>query len=348
MMNNSTLLLMTVFCSLFGGLVLVADTFVVADDSDTLYGKGVHAFFDGDYEKAITILSQVEDIKSVDPRPYYFLGLAYLRQKKTEKADQFFKKAAQLEYSGRALRDYGSSEALRRIQGEERLRLEKIRAEAKKNAQVRDQQYREARYGSENAAGREAIRQFGPKTTSEDLKVLQGMANNLGNNAFGVKPINPIGTEENVAIKQADPSPFGKIAEEEEEEPVEVEIVLPTRVQTPLGGGTTFTPNAPVAVQVEMKEIEWNGEMEEGDWKEGEEPSVTEAVLPTRVQAPLVTETTLPPNAPADVREEIENGQSRMGVAPAGLITNPPSVREAARGIGRSLGTLFSRKADSE
>jgi len=211
-MSNSKLLLVTAFCSLLGGTALIANTFTVTDESDFIYGKGVHAFFDRDYEEAITILLQAEEIKSNDPRPFYFLGLAYLRQEKTEQADQYFEKAAQLEYSGRAARDYGISEALRRIQGEERLRIERIRSEERTNARTREQQLREARYGRENAADRESLRQLAPQNQREDLAVLQRMAGNIGENAFGVRPMNPINTAEaSVVARRGGANPFGDV-----------------------------------------------------------------------------------------------------------------------------------------
>ena len=245
MINIAKLLLLTACCFLFGGATLCADTYTVADESDHIYGQGVHTFFDRDYEEAVTILLQIEDIKSNDPRPYYFLGLAYLRQKKTEEADQYFKKAAQLEYSGRALRDYGVSEALRRIQGEERLRIEKIRSEERTNARIREQQLREARYGSENAAGRTAIRQLAPQTQKEDLAVLQGMAGTPVDNAFGVREMNPIAAEEEVAVRRVDANPFGgggTVEAEKDEDSVMPELILPVmRPPTPPASPTRTT-----------------------------------------------------------------------------------------------------------
>ena len=227
-MNTAKLLLVAALCSLLGGVTFATSTFFVTDESDIIYGRGVHAFFDRDYEGAVTILLQAKEIGSIDPRPFYFLGLAYLRQNETELADQFFKQAAELEFSGRAARDYGVSEALRRIQGEERLRIERIRSEERTNAQIRAQQFLEARYGREGAADRDTIRQLVPPNQREDLAMLQRMAGNFSENAFGVRPIDPINApEEGIAARRTGASPFGEVAVTVIEVPVLPDSVSP-------------------------------------------------------------------------------------------------------------------------
>ena len=290
-MNTFKLLLRTAFCLLLGG----AAPLVVADESDLIYGRGVHAFFDRDYEGTVTILLQAVEIKSIDPRPYYFLGLALLRQGKAEEADQYFRQAAQWEYSGRALRDYNVAEALRRIQGEDRLRIENIRTEERTNARMREQQQREARYGSENAAGRDALRQLAPPNQrAQDLAVLQGMAANSGNNAFGVGAMNPIGTADRIVAQRGSVNPFGDVVAATDEQPAPVELIVPM-VRTP----------------------------------------------PRTAATPSTSPTARPGSAE---RGEVTGGDRESG--PAGTMMSPPqSAREAARDIGRGLGSVFSRRA---
>ena len=288
-MNTAKLLLPSACCCLFGCAMLVGATYAVADESDQIYGKGVHAFFDRDYEGAVTILLQVEDIKSEDPRPYYFLGLAYLRQNQTEEAEQTFTKAARLEYSGRALRDYAVSEALRRIQGEERLRIEKIRSDERTNARLREQQHRDARYSSNNAADRNALRQLGPQTPKEDLALLREMASAIGDNAFGAKPMDPLAaSDEIIAARRVDTSPFGSVSANTSETPTI--SIRPTPVAP--------APTAPVR---------------------------TERIF-------------VNPDAP--IMQETARTEGQSGTVPN--LTD--SAREAARGIGKGLGALFSRK----
>ena len=256
-MSTAKLAFVTVFCLLLSGIALIASTVTVTEDSERIYGQGVHAFFDRDYEGAVTILLKIDDIKSADPRPYYFLGLAYLRQEKTEQADQYFKKAAQLEYSGRAARDYGVAESLRRIQGEERLRIEKIRSEERTNAQIREQQFREARYGKENADDRESLRQIAPQHQKEDLAVLQKMAGNFGGNAFGVKPIDPINTtEESVVIHRRETNPLGEVTTTVSEATT-ISVSPDPIISTPTTPSRTerqfVNPDVPVAVRTQTQ-----------------------------------------------------------------------------------------------
>ena len=229
-----------------------ASTFTVTDDSDHIYGKGVHAFFDRDYKGAVTILLQAEEIKSIDPRPFYFLGLAYLRQGKTEEAGQYFRQAAQLEFSGRGARDYGVAESLRRIQGADRQQIEQIRSEERTNARIREQQHQEARYSSEHAADRESLRRL-PQNQREDLATLQRTAGNFGNNAFGVRPIDPINTAERSAvIRREDTNPFGEVTVTVSETPV-VSASAPSTGRTSVTPSRTerqfINPNVPVVGQ---------------------------------------------------------------------------------------------------
>ncbi|HBT77124.1 MAG TPA: hypothetical protein DEB39_09400, partial [Planctomycetaceae bacterium] len=110
-----------------------ADQFLRERQAEFLYDRGVHSFFDQDYTDAIAKLKKVEVLESVDPRPYYFLGLSYNRIKDKSNADKYLKKASRLEWEGRSARDYRVSDALKRIQGRERLQIESYRKQAKRN-----------------------------------------------------------------------------------------------------------------------------------------------------------------------------------------------------------------------
>jgi len=207
----------TLLCILFGGTLLAGNSLFVSDESERIYGRGVHAFFDRNYELAIAILSQAEEIDTEDPRPFYFLGLAHMRQENTEKAEQYFRKAAQLEFGGRALRNYPVSESLRRIQGEERVRLENIRTEERTNARMMEQRLQEARYGTGNAAAREALLQSLQQTPRENLSAV---AENVLDNPFGLRPVNPIRSpEEGITVQVVTSTPFSAVAIEESEAP---------------------------------------------------------------------------------------------------------------------------------
>ncbi|MCL2004677.1 MAG: hypothetical protein FWG73_00795 [Planctomycetaceae bacterium] len=242
-MHYTRFLSAIILCLLFAKPVLALDTIFIADEYDHVFGKGVHAFFDKNYEEAIAILSKAEELDIEDPRPFYFLGLAFLQQKEAEKAEKYFRKAAQLEFSGQVLRDYGVSEALRRIQGAERTRLEIIRAEERTNARMREQRIRAARYGTENAAARDALRQSlsgqqGPAPSDLDESDI------LADNAFGLRPIDPIAAKEGeITARRADANPFGTVTTNIAETPQLSETSVatpPSPVRSAAPGGRTF------------------------------------------------------------------------------------------------------------
>lgn len=112
-----------------GVLPLVAFASGVESDA-TIFGKGAHAFFAGEYQKAYTQLNQAVETKTVDPRVYFFRGLAVLRMNRSEAAKVDFQKAARLEVSETNY-FYDVNKALRRVQGNERLLIEQARATAR-------------------------------------------------------------------------------------------------------------------------------------------------------------------------------------------------------------------------
>jgi len=240
-MNYSPFLPVILCCCLLGGATFTTDSVAATDESDYIYGKGVHAFFDCNYEEAVKVLSQADELKSEDPRPYYFLGLAHLRQKNVDQADLYFKKAAQLEYGGRALRDYAVPESLRRIQGEERLRIEKIRAEERITARANEQRRQEMRYSRDTVAARTDLRQTTSQNQNENLAVLQEEAGVAADNPFGVKPIDPTNaSDESIVARVAPANPFGTIEASTHEEPAVLVPAGPAR-------------RAPVAAQPERR-----------------------------------------------------------------------------------------------
>lgn len=158
-MNKKVFALVAVF--LLIGTVSVSrasgDVFAEANRTETLYGQGVHAFYGNDYQGAIDLLGEVEKLKSEDPRPYFFLGLAHGRLGQDDKAIKYLEKAAGLEWSGRAGRDYKISDTLRRIQGFERLTVEKYRAKARVESQNEEKRKQDVKFGTEKKKDREIV-----------------------------------------------------------------------------------------------------------------------------------------------------------------------------------------------
>ena len=150
---------------LAGAAGLAQDT-VMAE----LYGQGVHAFFAGQYEQAVTLLTTVVESGTRDPRCHYFRGLAYAKLGHPEKAEADFKKGGELE-SSNTDGIYAVSLALQRIQGPQRLEIERYRQEARVAARIRSLEASKARYEQQQRADQELQRPAHdlPAVKPEDL-----------------------------------------------------------------------------------------------------------------------------------------------------------------------------------
>ncbi|GHT26076.1 hypothetical protein FACS18942_02790 [Planctomycetales bacterium] len=183
-MNNKyflSVLFLTGFAAAVSLQLCSAGVFDKEMQSENLYGQGVHAFFNGEYETAAGLFKQSEKLSSQDPRTYFFLALSYHRLLKEDLAETTFKKAAELEWEGQKFRDYNVSDSLRRIQGKERIYVEKFREQAKKNWQNQETKRRSELYGKEQA---------------KDDAVLKALAGSfVGAAPFGAKSLHPFRTE---------------------------------------------------------------------------------------------------------------------------------------------------------
>jgi hypothetical protein len=130
----------------------------VREDASRLYGHGVHAYFAGNSSQAETCLSSALELNTNDPRYYYFRGLALLRMGRSEEARGDMILAAQLEaqHPGR----FAVGAALERVQGADRLLLERFRREARCDAGVSTDQPASAHVPA-------------PSTTDRDSAVLR-------------------------------------------------------------------------------------------------------------------------------------------------------------------------------
>jgi len=133
------------------------------------YGDGVHAYFAGDYHRAYEDLSQAIEAGTNDPRAYYFRGLAALRQGRGDEAEADFTTGADRESEGLGAWPVGRS--LERIQGPDRLRLERHRTRARVAFLQRQREQTAARYSQIEEAQPEVLRQrrpVGPRVEAED------------------------------------------------------------------------------------------------------------------------------------------------------------------------------------
>lgn len=100
-----------------------------AAESPTAIGAGMHAFHGGCYEESYERLSEAIAAGSNDPRAYYFRGLAARRSGREYEAEADFMEGARLEAVGDTMLNVGRS--LERVQGADRMLLERYRAKAR-------------------------------------------------------------------------------------------------------------------------------------------------------------------------------------------------------------------------
>lgn len=107
-------------------------------------GLGMHAYHAGDYQRSYDDLSTVIEAASRDPRAYYFRGLAALKLGRTDEAEADFTAGAEREADGRGT--WQVSRSLERVQGCDRLALERHRARARLVALQRSREAEARRY----------------------------------------------------------------------------------------------------------------------------------------------------------------------------------------------------------
>lgn len=133
------------------GLSLAFVLFVVqsvpAQDAvlDDYLGTGLHNYYERDYAQAMRHLSTAIEGGSQDPRTYYYRGLSKLRAGDTYGAHQDMQIGAHLE-SADVNQFYPVGKSLERVQGAERLTLEKYRKLARAQARQRRLEQDAARY----------------------------------------------------------------------------------------------------------------------------------------------------------------------------------------------------------
>lgn len=97
-----------------------------------VYGRGVHAFYAGQYMDANTYLTAAIDGGTRDPRAYYFRGMVASNEGRDAEAEADWTIGAQME--AQAGGGFGIGRSLSRFQGSARLKLESIRQKARLDA----------------------------------------------------------------------------------------------------------------------------------------------------------------------------------------------------------------------
>lgn len=124
------------------------------------YGAGVHAYFAGDYDRSYEDLSAAVEGGTTDPRVWYFRGLAALRLGRIDEAEADFTTAAEREARGTG--GWPVARSLERVQGVDRLKLERHRVRARVAALQRDQEAVRRRYSDIEDAEPEVLRRRRP------------------------------------------------------------------------------------------------------------------------------------------------------------------------------------------
>jgi len=136
-------------------------------------GGGIHAYHAGDFDRAYDDLTNAIEAGSDDPRSYYFRGLAALKLGRTSEAEADFTTGADREMSSGSIRRV--SQSLERVQGHDRLKLERFRARARLGALQRDQEVFGRRYSTIDDAANDVRRRRRPEHVQPDLLVPRGM-----------------------------------------------------------------------------------------------------------------------------------------------------------------------------
>ncbi|MFO7905434.1 MAG: hypothetical protein R6U98_22415 [Pirellulaceae bacterium] len=203
-------------------IVTVAGVHGVADEptASRLYGQGVHAYFAGDYETAISLLNKAIENNEGDPRAYFFRGLALAARDGLEAGLADFAKGAELEANPVDERVYYDvDEALQRVQGRLRLAIEEQRAAARQAAAARKKKQARVRY--ERLKRREDVVLIQPDQTrsksTPDVQDLELPEVDLGDHDPFATGAALVGGEVVESVTPSPPEP----AEETEAEPAE-------------------------------------------------------------------------------------------------------------------------------
>ncbi|MFM7207122.1 MAG: hypothetical protein ACKO4T_10695, partial [Planctomycetaceae bacterium] len=120
------------------------------------YGSGVHSYFAGDYQRAYDELSQAIEGGTIDPRAWYYRGLTALKLGRTDEAEADFSAGASREAEGTG--GWPVAKSLERVQGCDRLKLERHRTRARVAQIQEDRRRGQLRYLDVERAGPDVLR----------------------------------------------------------------------------------------------------------------------------------------------------------------------------------------------
>lgn len=178
------------------------------------YGSGVHAFFAGDFIVAHARLTDVIDAGSKDPRAFYFRGLTYLKLGRGPEAKVDFRHGSELEskdFNG----FYNVGKSLERVQGKDRVQLERFRLDARMAAMAHAEKIRKARYEAIRREEARVLREQALAAPKQPIETVPAPSTE-GDNPFAVPEAdNPFAAPEKKPAAQPEKKP----AEEPKEKP---------------------------------------------------------------------------------------------------------------------------------
>jgi len=122
-----------------------------------LYGRGVHAYFEGELNAAHKFFSDAIEQKTQDPRCYYFRGATYTRLGRSDQATKDFQEGGRLEARD-VQKIYPVNRSLQRVQGKVRLTLEIHRKQGRLELRRYEEKRKRVRYETLKAAEKDVLR----------------------------------------------------------------------------------------------------------------------------------------------------------------------------------------------
>ena len=170
-----------------------------------LYGQGVHAYNNGDFDAALSIFNTAVEKGTDDPRVFLFRGLVLHHQGKAEESLEDLLHGAELEAVDKR-GFYPVSPALIRVQGKVRLQIETLRREARANLVNIEKARAAARYEEQKA--NEAVTLRKPMPSQAPAVPLDAQQTIKPENPFAPSNIAGIKSNpSNVTVSKTNPKP---------------------------------------------------------------------------------------------------------------------------------------------
>lgn len=304
-----------------------------------LYGLGVHAYNSGEYREAYDNLSAAVEGGTRDPRAFYFRGLALAQLGRPEDARLDFAKGAQLEVAGGGDR-YPIGRALERIQGAQRLTIERVRQLEK--IKFQQTQLAESKRRYEDQKRIQAQEPVLPKETPADIRPPADVTSD------GVVPAegDPFKDDGGLGVGAAEPAPARSMNSVEgapmEEDPFGA---APSGEEPAPASEDPFGGEAPADAPAEEPappagDDPFGAPAEDKPAPAGDDPfgePAAEDAAPADEAPPAAAD----PFGPAPgAAEKPAAGADPFGVAPAPEKADGGAVGDVVRGVGAALGEV--------